>query len=216
MTLSHRTASTDQAAGSGRPDTRALATTPSTYDGRGAKSPRLWSARRIPAALVALVVFCAIGALLYDVIAVRTGHRAGAWRTRIAEEMTTRPVDDPWLLATGAVAVVLGLWLLILALTPGLRRHLPLRAPEESTEIGAWLDRKGAAMVLRDAAMRVPGVSRARLRVRRRRVIARAEVGFRDTAAVRNDLTQALQEQCRQLALVHTPRLTIRLRHHTR
>ncbi|RFC77483.1 DUF6286 domain-containing protein [Streptomyces sp. AcE210] len=162
------------------------------------------------------MAFCAIGALLYDVIAVRAGHSAGAWRTRIAEEMTTRPVDDPWLLATGALAVVLGLWLLILALTPGLRRLLPLRAPADSTEIGAWLDRKGAAMVLRDAAMRVPGVSRARLRVTRRRVIARAEVGFRDTAAVRDDLTQALQEQCRQLALAHAPRLTIRLRHHTR
>ncbi|MFD1276442.1 DUF6286 domain-containing protein [Streptomyces kaempferi] len=93
---------------------------------------------------------------------------------------------------------------------------LPLRAPEDSPETGAWLDRKGAAIVLRDAAMRVPGVSRARIRVRRRRVIARVEVGFRDIATVRDDLSQALQRQCRQLALVHTPRLAIRLHHHTR
>ncbi|MET8412749.1 DUF6286 domain-containing protein [Streptomyces sp. NPDC005195] len=166
--------------------------------------------------MVALVAFCAIGALLYDVIAVRAGHPAGTWRTRITDEMTTRPVDDPWLLATGAVAVVLGLWLLILALTPGLRRLLPLRAPEGSTETGAWLDRKGAAMVLRDAAMRVPGISSARVRVRRRRVVTRAEVGFRDIATVRDDLSRALLQQCRQLALAHTPRLAIRLRHHTR
>ncbi|MET8289779.1 DUF6286 domain-containing protein [Streptomyces sp. NPDC051639] len=166
--------------------------------------------------MVAFIAFCAIGALLYDVIAVRAGQPAGTWRTRITEEMTTRPVDDPWLLATGAVAVVLGLWLLILALTPGLRRLLPLRAPEDSPETGAWLDRKGAAIVLRDAAMRVPGVSRARIRVRRRRVVARVEVGFRDIATVRDDLSQALQRQCRQLALVHTPRLAIRLHHHTR
>lgn len=215
MAFSHRAASTEQATRTDRPDIRAPATTPQRHDERGARSPRLWSARRIPAALVALVAFCAIGALLYDVIAVRAGHRAGAWRTRMTEEITSRPVDDAWLLATGAVAVVLGLWLLVLALTPGLRRLLPLRAPEESTEIGAWLDRRGAAMVLRDAAMRVPGVSRARIRVSRRRVIARAEVRFRDTATVRSDLTRALQEQCRQLALAHTPRLTIRLRHHT-
>ncbi|WP_228121096.1 DUF6286 domain-containing protein [Streptomyces fagopyri] len=156
-----------------------------------------------------------VGALLYDVIAVRAGHRAGAWRTRLVEEVTTRPVDDPWLLATGAVAVVLGLWLLILAITPGLRRLLPLRAPEDSPELGAWLDRRGAALVLRDAAMRVPGISRARVRVGRHRVIARAEVGFRDMATVRDELSQALRKQCRQLALAHTPRLTIRLRHHT-
>ncbi|MER5410149.1 DUF6286 domain-containing protein [Streptomyces sp. NPDC002769] len=215
MALSHRAASTEQATGTDRPDIRAPATKPPRHEERGARSPRLWSERRVPAALVALVAFCAVGALLYDVIAVRAGHRAEAWRTRIAEEVTARPVDDPWLLATGAVAVVLGLWLLILALTPGLRRLLPLRAPEESTETGAWLDRKGAAMVLRDAAMRVPGISRAAVRVGRRRVIARAEVRFRDTATVRSDLTRALQEQCRQLALAHTPRLTVRLRHHT-
>ncbi|MFE2133338.1 DUF6286 domain-containing protein [Streptomyces sp. NPDC059466] len=161
-------------------------------------------------------MFLVLGALLYDVIAVRAGQRAGAWRTRLVEEATTRPVDDPWLLATGAVAVVLGLWLLVLAVTPGLRRLLPLRAPTDSFELGAWLDRKSAALVLRDAAMRVPGIRRARVRVGRHRVIARAEVGFRDRVTVRDDLSQALQKECRQLALAHTPRVTIRLRHHTR
>ncbi|MEU3245624.1 MULTISPECIES: DUF6286 domain-containing protein [unclassified Streptomyces] len=160
-------------------------------------------------------MFVVVGALLYDVIAVRAGHRAGAWRTRLVEEATTRPVDDPWLLATGAVAVILGLWLLILAVTPGLRRLLPLRAPEDCRELGAWLDRRSAALVLRDAAMRVPGISRARVRVGRRRIIARGEVGFRDTATVRSELSQSLQEECRKLALAHTPRLTIRLHHRT-
>ncbi|MER5916222.1 DUF6286 domain-containing protein [Streptomyces sp. NPDC001982] len=181
-----------------------------------ARSPRLWSARRIPAGLVALVTLCATGVLLYDVIAVRAGQRAGAWRTRLADEVATRPVDDLWLLIGGAVAVVLGLWLLILALTPGLRRLLPLRAPDGCAEMEAWLNRRGAELVLRDAAMRVPGVSRARVRVGRRRVTARADVRFRDPATVRDDLTQALQNQCRQLALAYTPRLAIRTRHHTR
>ncbi|MEU1535064.1 DUF6286 domain-containing protein [Streptomyces fagopyri] len=216
MTLSQRTASTGQGAGTGHADSRAPGTGPTAHEGQGTRSPRLWSPRRIPAALVALVAFCAIAALLYDVIAVRAGARAGAWRTRIVEEVTSRPVDDPWLLATGAVAVVVGLWLLILAVTPGLRRFLPLRTPENSTEMQAWLDRRGAAMALRDAAMRVPGIGRARVRVKRRRVIARVEARFRDPTTVRDDVTHALREQCRQLALAHTPRLTVRLRHHTR
>lgn len=199
----------------GQPDIRSPAMR-SPHDGWGAGSPRLWSARRIPAALVALVTLCAAGVLLYDVIAVRAGHRAGAWRIRLAHELATRPVNDPWLLIAAAVAVILGLWLLILALTPGLRRLLPLRAPDGCADMGAWLDRRGAALVLRDAAMRVPGVSGARVRVGRHRVTTRADVRFRDPATVRDELTQALQDQCRQLAVAHTPRLAIRLRHRTR
>ena len=211
-----QTPSTGQAAGTGRPGAPDTAPSPLPHDGWGARSPRLWSARRIPAALVALVTLCVAGALLYDVIAVRAGRPAGAWRTRLADEMATRPVNDLWLLIVGAVAVLVGLWLLILAFTPGLRQLLPLRAPDGCTEMGAWLDRRGAALVLRDAAMRVPGISRARVRVGRRRVTARADVRFRDPATVRGDLTKALQDQCRQLALAHTPRLAVRIRHHTR
>ncbi|MFD4569003.1 DUF6286 domain-containing protein [Streptomyces sp. NPDC058467] len=206
----------EEAADTDWPGRHAPTTKPPPHDGWGARSPRLWSARRIPAALVALVTLCAAGVLLYDVIAVRAGRRAGAWRTRLADEMATRPVDDLWLLIGGAVAVVLGLWLLILALTPGLRRLIPLRAPDGYAEMGAWLNRRGAELVLRDAALRVPGVSRARVRVGRRRVTARADVRFRDPATVRDDLTQALRNQCRQLALAHTPRLAVRTRHHTR
>ncbi|WP_431951971.1 DUF6286 domain-containing protein [Actinacidiphila sp. bgisy167] len=180
------------------------------------KSPRLWSARRIPATVLALVAACAFGVTLYDVIAVRAGQPAGAWRTGLADELASRPIDDLWMLLGAAVAVLLGLWLLFLALTPGLRRMLPLRAPDGCSGLQAWLDRRGAELVLRDAAMRVPGIARAKVRVGRRRIIAWAEVRFRDPETVREDLTQALRDQCRQLALAHAPRLAIRLRHHTR
>ncbi|MER7202251.1 DUF6286 domain-containing protein, partial [Streptomyces sp. NPDC000188] len=171
-----QTDSAKEAGETGQPDIRPPATRPLPHDGWVARSPRLWSARRIPAALVALVTLGAFGVLLHDVIAVRAGQRAGAWRIRLADELATRPVDDPWLLIAAAVAVILGLWLLILAFAPGLRRLLPLRAPDGCPDMGAWLDRKGAALVLRDAAMRVPGISGALVRVGRRRVTARADV----------------------------------------
>lgn len=207
---------TEKAAGAGRPRTRSDTTWSPAHGRRGARSPRLWSARRIPAAVVALLAFCAFGVLLYDVIAVRAGHRAGAWRTRLADELANRPVDDLWMLVGAAVAAVVGLWLLFLALTPGLRRWLPLRAPEGFTGLRAWLDRRGAELLLRDAAMRVPGIGRAWVRVGRRRVVVRADVRFRDTATVRDDLRAAVQDQCRQLALALAPRLTIRVRQHVR
>ncbi|WP_432172740.1 DUF6286 domain-containing protein [Streptomyces sp. Tue6028] len=199
-----------------RPGRHAPETQPLSPDDGGTRSPRLWSSRRVPAALVAVVALCVTGAFLYDVIAVRAGRPGGAWRTRLADELATRPVDDPWLLIGGAVAAVLGLWLLVLAFTPGMRRLLPLRTPEGCAEVGAWLNRRGAELLLRDAALRVPGVSRARVRVGRHRVSARADVRFRDPETVRGELVQALHEECRQLALAHTPRPAVRTRRPTR
>ncbi|MET9881395.1 DUF6286 domain-containing protein [Actinacidiphila glaucinigra] len=154
--------------------------------------------------------------VLYDVIAVRAGQNAGAWRTTLADELASRPVDDLWILIGAAVAAVVGIWLLFLALTPGLRRLLPLRAPDDCAGVRAWLDRRGAELMLRDAAMRVPGIGRAWVRVGRRRVVVRADVRFRDPTTVRDDLREAVQDQCRRLALAHTPRLTIRVRHRVR
>lgn len=60
------TLKTEAAANTDRPDRHAPKTKPPPHDGWGASSPRLWSARRIPAALVALVTLCATGVLLYD------------------------------------------------------------------------------------------------------------------------------------------------------
>ncbi|MGW9025396.1 DUF6286 domain-containing protein [Streptomyces sp. NPDC055722] len=76
----------------------------------------------------------------------------------------------------------------------------------------ASLDRDGAATLLRDAALRVPGVSRARIRVRRHRIKARADIGFRDPGQVKQDLSAALHQQRDQLALAWPTRLVVRVR----
>jgi hypothetical protein len=170
--------------------------------------------RRVVAAVAASLILLAAGALLFEAVWIRTGHDATAWWKRLTDEFATRPVDDVWILTGAAVAAALGLWLLVLALTPGLRRQLPLRAPaDDQARMRALLDRNGAALLLRDAAMRVPGVSRARVRVRRRRVKVRADVRFRDTAEVTEELTEAVRREERdQLALARPPRPTIRIR----
>ncbi|MFE2225084.1 DUF6286 domain-containing protein [Streptomyces kronopolitis] len=178
------------------------------------RSRRPWSARRIPACLAAALIVLAAGALLFEVVWVRTGHRATAWWATLTAELAARPLGNLWILAGAAVAAALGLWLVILALTPGLRRQLPLRVPADGHgQTRVVLARKGAALLLRDAAMRVPGVSTARVRVHRRRATVRASVGFRDTADVKDDLTDALRRAERdQLALARPPRLRVRVR----
>ncbi|MFI5687234.1 DUF6286 domain-containing protein [Streptomyces sp. NPDC051636] len=181
----------------------------------GHRPHRPWSARRIPAALVASVVLAAAGAALFDVVAVRAGRPAAAWRRHLAGELAARPVDDVWMLTGAAVAAAVGVWLIVLALTPGLRHLLPLRSPAGCPRLRAALDRDGAADLLRDAAMRVPGVGNARIRVRRHRVKARADVRFREPQQVRDDLTAVLDEERDRLALARPPRIVVRVRRRT-
>ncbi|MFF5439926.1 DUF6286 domain-containing protein [Streptomyces achromogenes] len=182
---------------------------------RGHRTHRPWSARRVPAALVAAVILVAAVAALADVIAVRAGRPAAAWRRQLADALATRPVDDLWMLTGAAVAAAAGVWLIVLALTPGLRRWLPLRRPADCPRLRASLDRDGAAALLRDAATRVPGVGAARIRVRRHRVKARADVRFRDPRRVKEDLAAVLDEECDRLALARPPRVTVRVRQRT-
>lgn len=180
---------------------------------RGHRTYRPWSARRLPAVLVASLCLVAAGAALFDVVAVRAGRPAAAWRRKLAEELAVRPVDDVWMLTGAAVAAAAGVWLIVLALTPGLRHWLPLRSP--ASGLRASLDRDGAADLLRDAAMRVPGVGKARVRVRRHRVKARADVRFRDPRQVKDDLTTALDDERDRLALARPPRIVVRTRRRT-
>lgn len=178
----------------------------------GPRARRPWAARRLPAALVASVILVAAVAALVDVLAVRAGRPAAAWRRHLADELATRSVDDVWMLTGAAVAAAIGVWLIALALTPGHRHWLPLRSPADCPRLRASLDRDGAARLLRDAAMRVPGVGAARVRVRRHRIRARADVRFRDPRQVKDDLTAVLDEERGRLALARPPRIAVRVR----
>ncbi|MEU7382969.1 DUF6286 domain-containing protein [Streptomyces sp. NPDC042207] len=198
----------------GPPEDHAPPPNPTAGEGdRGHRTHRPWSARRLPATLVASVILVAAVAALVDVVAVRAGRPAAAWRRHLTDALATRPVDDVWMLTGAAVAAAVGVWLIVLALTPGLRHWLPLRSP--SPRLRASLDRNGTAALLRDAAMRVPGVGKARIRVRRHRVKTRADVRFRDPQQVKDDLTAALDEERDRLALARPPRIVVRMRQRT-
>ncbi len=184
-------------------------------DGSGRSAHRFWSGRRIPAALAALLSAAAVGFLLYDVVAVRAGRNAMRWRRRLAEELATRPLDDVWMIVGAAVAMALGLWLFLLAVTPGLRRLLPMRRPTGipgTEDVRAGLDRRAAALVLRDRAMQVPGVQSAQVAVGRRKVKAGARAHFRDLEEVRADLDAELGEAVTSLGLARQPTLAVRVR----
>ncbi|AWK08498.1 hypothetical protein DDQ41_05630 [Streptomyces spongiicola] len=178
-------------------------------DGAGG---RFWSRRRVPAGLLALVVAAGAGLLLFDIASVRAGRPGMPWRRSLAGELASRPVDDVWVLAGAAAAVLVGAWLLVLAVTPGLRNLLPMRRRADDADVRAGLDRDAAELVLRDRAVEVSGVQSVRVRVRRSRVTVRAVSHFRELDEVRSDLDTALGEGIRELGLVRRPALSVRVR----
>lgn len=176
----------------------------------GGRAGRFWSQRRIPAAVVSLLLLAAAGVLLYDVASVRAGRSAMSWRRTVADKLATTSLDHPVVLAATALAVLLGLWLLLLAATPGIRRLLPMR--KESADLGAGLERDAAGLILRDRAMTVSGVESAQVDVKRRKVRARAQAHFRDLDDVRGDLDTALADGIRKLGLAKRLRLSVQVR----
>ncbi|WP_406389184.1 DUF6286 domain-containing protein [Streptomyces sp. NBC_00887] len=179
-------------------------------DRPGGHAGRFRSERRIPATLVGLVVLGGAGLLLYDIAAVRTGHPAMQWRRSLADELATRHLDDVWVLAGSAAAAAIGLWLLWLAVTPGLRALLPMR--RDHPGIRAALDRNAAGLVLRDRAVEVSGVQSVRVRTGRGKVAVRAVSHFRELDDVRNDLDTALGAGIKELGLARPPRLSVHVR----
>jgi hypothetical protein len=171
---------------------------------------RFWSTRRRPSAVAALLLLAASVLLLSDLAAVRAGRHATGARRSLARELARRPLDDVWVLVGAGVAAALGLWLLVLALTPGVRGILPMR--RTNSDIRAGLDRKAAAMVLRDRATEVPGVRSARVKVGRRKADVRAVAHFRELDEVGADVRARLEEAVNGLGLSRPPSLAVRVR----
>jgi len=202
-------ATADTTTGAGQSSsTAAYDALPTLSDGQE-KNGRFWSARRVPAGLLALMLLVVAGAFLYDITAVRAHREAMSWRKSLARQLAERPLDDTWVLVGAGVTVALGAWLLVLAVTPGLRGVLPMRRPH--TDVRPGLHRAAAAMVLRDWAVEVSGVQSVRVRMTRGRADVRAVSHFRELDDVRADLDDVLAGAIRSLGLSRPPALSVRV-----
>ncbi|WP_354379335.1 DUF6286 domain-containing Asp23/Gls24 family envelope stress response protein [Streptomyces sp. PvR034] len=172
---------------------------------------RWWAARRIPAALTAVLVMAGSGLLLYDIVAAGRGRPSDWAQGPWVRQLTDRPLGSAWTIFAAGLCAMLGLWLVVLALTPGRRRLLPLRPQDQGQVSRAALDRASAAVAMRDAALSVPGVTGARVRLRRR-ITVRAVSGFGDPQQIDTDLNHAMDHALDGLCLAHPPALTLRIR----
>ncbi|MFG3163353.1 DUF6286 domain-containing Asp23/Gls24 family envelope stress response protein [Streptomyces sp. NPDC048232] len=192
---------------------------PSDGAGPSRRARRPWSGRRAPAALVALVGTGACALLLYDVLAVHVADRGpAAWRTDAVDWTATHGPGDTPVVAGGAVAAVLGAWLLWLALTPGLRGVLPMAPVPGGGPRRAVLERSAVAELLRDAVTAVPGVTDVRVRCGRRRVRVRARLGFGDRTTTHTAVRTATAATLGTLGLTRPlkPRVALRPEPHWR
>ncbi|MFI1681862.1 DUF6286 domain-containing Asp23/Gls24 family envelope stress response protein [Streptomyces sp. NPDC020607] len=196
-----------------RPVKAVEATREAAEAGGGARVRRPWSARRVPVAVTALVAAAACGVFLYDVLAVHAAGRTPArWRADFMEWLATHgPHRGVWPGAVAAFAVFcLGVWLMVLAVTPGSRGRLPMRAP--LPDVHAAIDRRALASLVRDAVSGLPGITRARVRVGRRGVTVRAGLAFGELEAARTALTEAAERVLGSSGVARPPRLRVRLR----
>ena len=108
---------------------------------------------------------------------------AANWPDQLAE----RPLDDIWVLVGAGVAAALGLWLLLLALTPGLRSVLPMRRTHPDVRAGLAPGR-WPPWSCATGPWRSPACSRHGYGCAGRKADVRAVSHFRELDDVRADL----------------------------
>ncbi|MGW6061495.1 DUF6286 domain-containing Asp23/Gls24 family envelope stress response protein [Streptomyces sp. NPDC055189] len=177
------------------------------------RARRPWSQRRLPVAVLALAAAAVCGVLLYDVVSVHAAGNAPArWRVQTMEWLATHGPDGgatPDVLAAVTV-FALGVWLLVIAVTPGRRGRLPMKPPLPG--VHAVLERRAVAILLRDAVTDVPGVGKVLVKVGRRTARVRAGLAFGDPDGARRAVTEAAGEAAAGLGLARPLRLRVRLR----
>ncbi|MET8943351.1 DUF6286 domain-containing protein [Streptomyces sp. NPDC004542] len=201
---------TAAAAGTSAPGTSALGSA-ATASGEAGRTPRrLWSRRRIPAAVLAAVAAVVCGALAADLVRVHTTHHAAAaWRVTAAHWAAGHGPGDTPVVVAGGLTALLGLWMVVLAVTPGMRRRATVLAP--APRVVAAVDRSAVESLVRDAVGRVAGIGAVRVRVRRHRVTVRAGLLFGERGDARAGVTAAAGAAVRSCGLRRAPRLRVRV-----
>lgn len=179
---------------------------PSPVTPRAPRRP--WSRRGLPAAGTAAAAALACGALTADLVRVHVAHRAAsAWRVSAVHWLSEHGPGDPSVVVAGALTALLGLWMVVLAVTPGLRRRNTVRAP--APRVVAAVDRSAVGSLVRDAVGAVAGIGPVRVRVRRRRVTVRAGLLFGERADARAAVADAAGGALASCGLRRSPRLRV-------
>lgn len=190
----------------GTPALTDAATAPAASGAHG----RRWSERRLPVCILGALVLGGVAALLQDAAAVHLlGSKPAPWRRQMFEWLTSHgpATTPPW---SAAALVAAGLWMIVLALTPGRRRDLVMSTPGHG--VRAVISRRSAGHLIRGALTTVPGIAGVHVRVGRRRLMVRAELVYGERSQAREHVMQTVEAAVRGLSLAVAPRPRVRVR----
>ncbi|WEH12607.1 DUF6286 domain-containing protein [Streptomyces sp. VNUA24] len=180
-----------------------------TEAGPTVRTPRRrWSRRRLPVALLTAATAVGCGALALDLVRVHLADRApAAWRTAAVHWLSGHGPGDPAVVVGGALMGLTGVWMVVLALTPGRRRRSTVLSM--APRVDAAMDRSAVAALLREVLGSVEGVGAVRVTVRRRRVAVRAGLAFGDLGQARAAVTAGAHHALAACRLRRVPRLRV-------
>jgi hypothetical protein len=165
-----------------------------------------------PAVITAAVLTAAAVILLAEVVGALVHRPPGvlpvAWLARLGRETHW---ENVLVLGVGAALAALGVLLLVAALWPGRLRAIVLRS--EAPDVVVGITSRGLRHYAERAAQSVDGITRARVKVRRRGLRVRADSPLREDLDLSGDVRQAVAGRIDELALLHPPRLHVTVRH---
>ncbi|WP_314409366.1 DUF6286 domain-containing protein [Streptomyces kroppenstedtii] len=172
---------------------------------------RWWSERRLPVLLLALSALMACGALAVDLLIVHAADRSAAvWRTDALHWLSQHGPGEATVTVSAVAVALLGLLMIVLALTPGHRGLLTLTAP--TPNLRAALDRTAVAALVGDAVGQIQGIGPVKVRVRRRSVRVWAGLAFGHRALALDEARQTARRVLESCNLRRPPRLRVRVR----
>lgn len=167
--------------------------------------------RRTPATIVAAVL--AAAGILGAIEAVSAALGSPLWRVPyqdFAGPLQTTHWSDVVTLAAAAAAAFIGLILVLTAVLPGRPDAVVLASGDTAVVIGA--PRASLRRALARAAQDVDGIERARVKLRRHRVVIRASTRLRDTSGLRESVQAAVQDRLTALDPLSPLRIRARIR----
>jgi hypothetical protein len=181
-------------------------------DARRALVRSLRPTRRTAAVPVALLLLAGGVLTVTEIVLARLGlPPLVAPRQRLTRQIASFAFDDPAVTAGAALAALLGVLLLTMALLPG--RPRPLLVESGDPYVLLTLGRRSLRRLLtQDARQADVTVTRARVSLRRRRIVVRARGQSPQPEQTRAQLQQLLEQRLADLQLIRPAHLTVHVR----
>jgi hypothetical protein len=165
--------------------------------------------RSTPSALVALVLLAACVFVAVVLIQRLVGERPWLSYETAASRVHGTAWQDLPVLIGGIAAVVIGLVLLVAAILPGRPTVLPLVSGAEHVDTGAT--RASLRNSLRGAAASVDGVASSKVKLGRKKVVARVRTNRTTTDGIADAVRAAVGTRLDEVSPLTRPRVRVRL-----